>query len=102
MLSNIPELTAAVGVPRMAAIEYPFSLTSGLPGDAAGQTAILRETLLALARMTQPGSIQHLPFTFPDSAQSLNTHPSENPPIVKYVIKHPWHLPNLLRRDVPT
>jgi hypothetical protein len=100
-LSNIPDLTAAVGAPRIAAIEYPFGLTVGLPGDQAGQQAALRATLAAVQEMTAPGSVRHLPFALPESAGKLNTRPPEIPPIVSYIVRHPWHLPNLWRREVP-
>jgi len=58
----VPDLTASVGVPRIAAIEYPLGRTLGQPGDAAGQTAVLRAVLQALGEIDTPGSIRHLPF----------------------------------------
>jgi hypothetical protein len=36
------ELTASVGVPRIAAIEHPFGMTLGLPGDETRQLGVLR------------------------------------------------------------
>lgn len=100
-LSNVPDLTAAVCAPRIAAIEYPFGLTVGLPGDEPGQQAVLRGTLAAVQEMTLPGSVRHLPFALPENASNLNTHPPASPPIVKYIRRHPWHLPNLWRHEVP-
>jgi hypothetical protein len=100
-LSNIPALTAAASVPRIAAIEYPFGLTVGLPGDDAGQRAALRATLAAVEEMSTPGSVRHLPFALPETMSDLNIAPPESPPIAKYIARHPWHLPNLLRRDIP-
>jgi hypothetical protein len=100
-LSNIPDLTASVSAPRIAAIEYPFGLTVGLPGDDAGQRAVLQAALAALQGMSTPGSVCHLPFALPESENDLNIAPPENPPIAKYITRHPWHLPNLLRREVP-
>ena len=100
-LSNIPDLTAAVSVPRIAAIEYPFGLTAGLPGDDAGQRAALGATLAALQEMSTPGSVRHLPFALPEAMSDLNIHPPESPPIAKYIARHPWYLPNLSRREVP-
>ena len=100
-LSSIPDLTSAVGVPRLAAIEYPLGYLFGQPGDANGQTAVLRSTLHALAEMTEPGSITHLPFEWPASARRLSTHPPKTPPISKYLLRHPWHIPNLFSREVP-
>jgi len=100
-LSSIPDLTAAVSVPRLAAIEHPLGYLLGQPGDQEGQRAVLRSTLHALAEMTKPGSVTHLPFEWPASARRLNARPPEAPPISGYLLRHPWHIPNLLSRDVP-
>lgn len=66
-----------------------------------GQAAVLRSTLLALAEMEEPGGVAHLPFTWPASAGELNAEPAEKPPIVKYLLRHPWHVRNLFNREVP-
>ncbi len=100
-LSGIPDLTAAVSVPRLAAIEHPLGYLLGQPGDQVGQRAVLRSTLHALAEVTGPGSVVHLPFEWPESARRLNAHPPQAPPISRYLLRHPWHIPNLLSRDVP-
>jgi hypothetical protein len=42
-----------------------------------------------------------LPFALPESGRSLNIDPPQTPPIAKYIVRHPWHLPNLMRREVP-
>jgi hypothetical protein len=99
-LSNIPDLTAAVSVPRLVGIEYPFGQTMGKPGDKEGQRAVLRGTLEAVEEMKVPGSIKHLPFEWPETAKETQAHPPE-PPIVDYLKRHPWHLPRLLSRNVP-
>jgi hypothetical protein len=100
-LSNIPDLTTSVCAPRIAAIEYPFGFTVGLPGDRAGQEAVLRATLAAAQEMTVPGSVRDLPFALPGNFRNLNIHPPASPPIIKYLVRHPWHLPNPWRREVP-
>lgn len=99
-LSMIPELTASVGVPRMAAIEHPFGLPLGLPGDAAGQLGVLEATLRALAGISQPGGVVHLPFEW-NPGEKVNTHPPEPPPIVRYLRRHPWHFRKFLHRTPP-
>lgn len=101
ILSNVPALTASVSVPRMAAIEYPFGLQFGVPGDAAGQTAVLRATLQALTAIDAPGTAVDLPFVWVDPPQRLRLHPPQAPPIGKYLVRHPWLFPRLLARDVP-
>jgi hypothetical protein len=100
-LSSIPDLTASVSVPRLAAIEYPLGYLLGQPDDPVGQTTVLRSTLQALAEMEKPGSLAHLPFEWPASARRLNGHPPQKPPISKYLLRHPWHIPNLFSRDIP-
>ena len=100
-LSSIPDLTAAVSVPRLAAIEHPLGYLLGQPGDRDGQLAVLRSTLHVLAEMTRPGSVAHLPYEWPSSARRLNAHPSQSPPIQKYLLRRPWQIPNLFSRDVP-
>ena len=99
-LSNIPDLTAAVSVPRLVGIEHPFGQTVGKPGDEDGQRAVLRGVLEAVEAMTLPGSIRHLPFEWVGTAEEARAHPPEPPPIASYLKRHPWHLPKLLSRSV--
>jgi D-proline reductase (dithiol) PrdB len=100
-LSSIPDLTAAVGVPRLAAIEHPLGYLLGQPGDREGQTAVLRSTLRALTEMREPSSVSHLPFEWPASARRLSARPPKTPPISKYLLRHPWQIPNLFSRNFP-
>lgn len=99
-LSMMPELTASVGSPRIAAIEHPFGLTMGLPGDATCQLEVLRGTLRALQEISQPGSVVNLPFEW-KSSDRLKMYPPEPPPIVKYLRRHPWYFPKFLKRTPP-
>jgi len=101
ILSNVPDLTASVSVPRIAAIEYPFGRTVGNCGDREGQTAVLRATLNALVELDTPGSIRQLPFEWPEPPKRARAHPPQPPPITQYLRTHPWQLPNLLSRTVP-
>ena len=93
----MPAWTAAAGVPRIAAIEHPFGQTVGRPGDVAGQTAVLRATLAALAEIQEPGTIRHLPFrwTGPDPEEG------PDPPIVELISRRPWLYRKLLAGDIP-
>jgi hypothetical protein len=100
-LSSIPDLTAAVSVPRLAAIEHPLGYLLGRPGDAEGQRAVLRATLRAAAEMQAQGTVAHLPFEWPASARRLSARPQKPPPISRYLKRHPWQIPNLFSRDVP-
>jgi len=98
-LSNIPDLTSAVSVPRLAALEHPFGQIVGRPGDREGQRAVLAAALEALEDMKVPGSVTHLPFEW--TGPEKNAQPQEPPPIVGYLKWHPWDLPRLFSRDVP-
>jgi hypothetical protein len=96
----IPDLTASAGAPRLAAIEHPFGLTLGLPGDTVRQLAVLRGALRALVEISRPGQVVHLPFEW-NPNQKLNTQPPETPPIARYLARHPWQLPKFLSRTPP-
>jgi D-proline reductase (dithiol) PrdB len=101
VLSSIPELTASVGVPRLAAIEHPLGYLVGRPDDQTGQMAVLRAVLQALGTIKTPGGIVHLPFEWPAEGKKLRTRPQKAPPITRYLLRHPWQIPNLFSRDVP-
>lgn len=94
-------MAQAVSAPRIAAIEYPLGRTLGQPGDTAGQLAVLRATLAALERIQSPGEIVHLPFEWTEDTKTPAGEKLEEPPIVKHILRHPWQLPHLLKRDVP-
>ena len=100
-LSNVPALTASVGVPRLVALEYPFAQTLGFPGDAEGQTEVLRATLTEGSEIQEPGGERHLPFRWPQTKAQAQAHPAEPPPIATYLKRHPWHLPKFINREVP-
>jgi hypothetical protein len=90
-----------VSVPRLAAIEHPLGYLFGQPGDRASQCVILHAVLNALVGMKDPGSVVHLPFDWPASADVLKLEPPEAPPILGYLLRHPWHIRNFYARDVP-
>jgi len=96
----IPELTGSAGVPRIAAIEHPFGLTLGLPGDSAHQLAVLRAALGALEEISQPGGVVHLPFEW-NPKETVNIYPPETPPIARYLRRHPWYFSKFLNRTPP-
>ena len=100
-LSNIPDLTASAGVPRMAAISYPMNRTLGLPGDWQGQLAVLRAVVQALQGIDTPGQVVHLPFKWPETPREAKIHPAEPPPIATHLKKNIWDLPCLLKRSPP-
>ncbi len=97
--SWIPELSVAVGSPRVIGIGYPGSLPFGLPGDADGQRAVLQASLEAAAGMRTPGERADLEFEWPAGARVPK--PPKPPPIAREIKRRPWLYLNLLRGDIP-
>ena len=102
-LSMIPDLTRAVGVPRLAGISYPMGQPLGRPNDADGQRAVLRAMLDVLPRATAPDAYVELPFVWPETpAQARNASKGIPPaPIVELVTRKPWLLANLYSGRIP-
>lgn len=102
-LSMIPDLTRAVGVPRLAGLSYPMGQPLGRPHDADGQRAVLRTTLAVLTSASGPDTYVELPFTWPQSpAQTRNASRDLKPaPIVELLTRKPWLLPSLYSGRIP-
>ena len=102
-LSWIPDLTRAVGVPRLAGLSYPISRPLGRPHDPDGQRAVLRATLELLASASGPDSYVELPFEWPETpAQARNACKGvPPPPIVELLQKKPWLVANLYSGRIP-
>ena len=102
-LSMIPDLTRAVGVPRLAGISYPFGRPLGQPHDADGQRAVLRAMLDLLSSAAGPDTYVELPFEWPESpARARNASKDlPPPPIVQLLMKKPWLLPSLYTGRIP-
>lgn len=99
----IPDLTRAVGVPRLAGISYPMGRPLGRPHDADGQRAVLRGMLELLATAPGPDTYVELPFVWPESpAQARNASKDlPPPPIVELLRKKPWLLVDLYNGHIP-
>jgi hypothetical protein len=102
-LSWIPDLTRAVGVPRLAGIGYPPGRPLGRPHDPDGQRAVLRATLELLERATGPDTCVELPFEWPETpAQARNASRDVPPaPIVELLQRKPWLVANLYSGQIP-
>jgi len=83
VLTVVPEFQRQVGMPRVAAVEYPFGRPVGDVGDREGQHAVLREALTVFEKAEHAGEVFHLPFTWPGDPQKVNWHPPEPSPIIK-------------------
>jgi hypothetical protein len=103
-LSMIPDLTRAVGVPRLAGIGYPMGRPLGRPHDADGQRAVLRATLEVLAAAQGPDTYVELPFVWPESVAQARNASKDVPlaPIVELLTRKPWLLANLYTGRIPT
>jgi hypothetical protein len=99
-LSMIPNFTASVGAPRIAAIEHPFSSPMGQAGDAQGQRQVLRAMLEVLTTAQRPGEIVHLPFEWMEPPHPPPGH-VEKPPIVQLIKRKPWLYLKFVSGDIP-
>ena len=82
----IPEYHREIGMPRLAAIEYPFGRPIGQVNDREGQRRVLIQTISVLEKAQKPGQVFNLPFTWPEDPQKTNWHPPEISPIVKLLL----------------
>ena len=78
-----PEFNREIGIPRVAAIEYPYGRPVGQVHDREGQRKVLLEALAILENTREPGQVVHLPFKWPEEPKATKWHPPEISPIVK-------------------
>jgi len=78
-----PEFNREIGIPRVAAIEYPYGRTVGQVGDVDGQRQVLLKALSFLENAVSPGEECHLPFTWPEAPKHAKWQPPEISPIIK-------------------
>jgi hypothetical protein len=79
----MPDFHRAVGIPRSAAIEYPFGRPVGQVADREGQRRVLSAALALLETAQRPGKVHHLPFAWPEDPKDTHWHPPEMSPIIK-------------------
>jgi hypothetical protein len=87
VLTPTPEFHRAVGIPRSAAIAYPYGRLLGQAGDKNGQRDVLLATLSVLEKAREPGEIWHLPFSWPEDPKKTDWQPPEMTPIIKMFLK---------------
>ena len=78
-----PEFHREIGIPRVAAIEYPYGRPVGQVNDVEGQRMVLREALSFMEKANNPGEVRHLPFTWPEEPKLTKWQTTEMAPIVK-------------------
>ena len=71
-----------VGIPRTAAIEYPYARILGQVGDREGQREVLLRALSVLEGAKEAGEVRHLPFTWPEVPKETDWHPPERSPLI--------------------
>ena len=87
LLTMTPEFNREIGMPRIAAIEYPYGRVVGDVNDAEGQKHVLMEALSVLDAAENPGEVVHLPYTWPENPRDTKWHPPEASPIIKMYLE---------------
>ncbi|MCG2776724.1 MAG: hypothetical protein L6406_13705 [Desulfobacterales bacterium] len=82
-LTVSPEFNREIGIPRVAAIEYPYGRPVGQVNDDEGQRKVLLETLSVLEKAQEPGQVFHLPFEWPEEPKETKWHPPVPTPVIK-------------------
>ena len=72
-----------VGMPRVAAVEHPFGRPSRDVGDAETQHGVLRAALRVAETARRPGTVDHLPFRWPQPPKQTQWFPPEPAPIIR-------------------
>lgn len=80
-ISNQPELTEKVCVPRAVFIQYPFARILGDVGDRNGQRAVCDDMLEMMQSATGPNNYRHLPYEWPEPPEEAKWKPDIPPPI---------------------
>ena len=60
----MPFITEKIGVPRALAVEFPFGMIWGHPGDGEMHKIIMLSMLDAVETIKTPGTIIELPYTW--------------------------------------
>ena len=81
------EFHRAVGIPRSAAIEYPYGRPLGQVGDRKGQREVLLQVLSFLERAKKPGEVMFLPFQWPEDPKRTVWQPPEMSPLIKFYLE---------------
>jgi len=79
-LTNMPFITEKIGVPRAVAVEFPFGMIWGHPGEREMQRDIMLHMLEAVETTEKPGTIIELPYTWPDEDLKKRDWFSPEPP----------------------
>jgi len=61
-MGNMPDRMAHIKPPRALLVKFARGSMLGEPGNIARQRSIINDALAALQNMTEPGTIQELPY----------------------------------------
>jgi hypothetical protein len=102
-LSLIPELTRAVGVPRLLGVGHPMGQPFGQPHDVARQRAVLLASLDLLENATGAGAYAEMPGEWPETVAQARNASRDIPhaPIVGLLQRKPWLVPLLYLGRIP-
>jgi hypothetical protein len=87
LLTPTHEFHRAVGIPRSAAIEFPYGRPVGQVGDRQGQRQVLSAALSIFEKARTPGEVHHLPFAWPESPKETRWQPPEMSPLIKFYLE---------------
>ena len=84
LVTMMPYWSDKIGVPRTAAVEFPFGHTLGHAGDAREQAAVIGDALRLLVEAQEPGTVAHLSYAWPDLERWKREWQPETPsPIIR-------------------
>jgi hypothetical protein len=84
LVTMMPYWAERIGVSRTVGLEFPFGHTLGHSGDAHEQKAAVRDALRVLAEAREPGTVVHLPYTWPEFERWKREWQPEKPsPIIR-------------------
>ena len=87
VLSPTWEFRRAVGIPRTAAIEYPYGRPVGQVEDRELQRKVLLDALSVFETAKKPGEVWHLPFTWSEEPKKTDWQPPEMSPLIKFYLE---------------
>jgi hypothetical protein len=86
VVTMMPYWAERVGMPRTVGVEFPFGHTLGHAGDRDEQMAVIRDVLRVLADASESGTIEHLPYEWPDFERwKREWHPEKPAPIIRWL-----------------
>ncbi len=81
-ISNTPELTEKVCLPRAVFMQYPFGRILGDVGDREGQRAVCDDMLAGFEQAEGANAYRHLPYVWPEPSEQTKWHPHTPAPMV--------------------